>query len=125
MEDLRKQQIEAMEALQEYTEKLIRGMDSFVTEVKAEHEMNMEEMLNLIVNGINWTLEVVNRTLDFINEDKVRVDKGEINEGIKELSQALKGGEKGKIADALKNLLPSIQLIHTVSKELAERGEEK
>ncbi len=121
MEDLRAQQIEAMGALEEYTEKLIRGIDSFVAEIKAGHEMNMEEMLNLIVNGINWTLEVVNRTLDFINEDTMRVNKEEINVGIKELSQALKEGEKEQIADALKNLLPSIQLIHNVSKELAKR----
>ena len=125
MGDLREQQTEAMVALEEYTEKLIRGVDSFVTEIKAGHEMNMEEMLNLIVNGLNWTLEVVNRTLYFINEDKVRVNKEEINEGIKELSQALKEGEKGQIADALKNILPSIQLIHTVSKELKERDGKK
>ena len=64
MEDNRKEQIEALEVLLEFNERLIRNMNIIVKELSGKRLDDTDKFLKSIVNALNWEIQVVNGTID-------------------------------------------------------------
>ena len=75
MEDNRAEQIEALEVLTEFNDRLVHNMEIIVKELKGERLDDTDQFLKGIVDAVNWEIQVVNGTLDTLNDGKVRVDK--------------------------------------------------
>lgn len=101
MDDYRQQQVEALQVAHEYSVKMINGVNNVVTELKGNKLPDTDAYLKEIVNGINWLIEVTNRTLDVINENEVLIDKERVNETINEFGAALSKKDDEQIASAL------------------------
>lgn len=116
MEDLRKEQIEALETLQPYIKKLQAGIKEIIPELEGEKREDTEDFLKQILNGINWTIEVINRTQDVFQEKGKAIDKEEINDNISKLSKALKNKEDKEVAAIFNSgILPCL---YTLEKSL-------
>ena len=79
MEDLRKQQIEALDMAEKYINKLIIATETVTDELRGNTLEDSAEYMQTIIKGVNWTIQVLNRTLDVLNEKEVLMDKESVN----------------------------------------------
>lgn len=100
-QSLKQQQLEALEELYHYSQKLIPAIETVSGELKGSRQEDTDEYLNTIINGINWIIEVLNRTMELVNEEEVIINKEKTNSGILKLGEAIKEKNDEKIADTL------------------------
>ncbi len=100
-QSLKQQQLEALEELFHYSQKLIPAIETVSGELKGSRQDDTDEYLKTIINGINWIIEVLNRTMELVNEEEVVINKEKINSGILKLGEAIKEKNDEKIADTL------------------------
>lgn len=100
-QSLKQQQLEALEELYHYTQKLIPAIETVSGELKGSRQEDTDDYIKSIINGINWTIEVLNRTMELVNEEEVIIDKQKVNSGILRLGEAIKEKDDEKIADTL------------------------
>ncbi len=111
---LREQQLEALLEAYNYLQKLLPSTEAIVAELRESRQADTDEYLNVIVNGINWIIEVLNRTLDIVNEEEEIIEKPKINNGIIILSNAIKEKDDLKIADAFeKDIIPFLYTLNS------------
>ena len=91
-------QIEALDELCNYLERLIPAIDSIIIELREEKQSDTDELLNTIINGLNWTIEVLNHTMEVINENETIVDKAIVNQYIQNLGVAIREHKNLSIA---------------------------
>lgn len=118
MEDNRREQLEALETLAEYNERVLKNIPILVKELSGQRLDDTDKFLTGIINAINWEVEVVNLTMDALNDGKVRVSKDEMNEKIVALGNALKEKDDVKIAQAFEALVPVLESLGAAVKEV-------
>ena len=91
MEDNRAEQIEALEVLTEFNDRLVHNME-------------------IIVFG----------TLDTLNDGKVRVDKAGFNTAIVALSDAIAAKDDARMAVEFENVIPVFQQLGEAAKEVTK-----
>lgn len=105
MADIREEQVEALEVLLDYSPKLLRGMKNVIEELKGNRQPDTDEYLMSVINGMNWEIEVLNGTMDLINEDAPRVDKEEANRMFVKFGEVFSRKDDREIAAVLETEL--------------------
>ncbi len=118
MEQLREEQKEALQVARDYLVKLIAGMESLVPELKGRKKDDTDDFLKQCLDGLNWVIQVYNRTSNFINEGKVRIVKAEVNNSILHFNEAMQSKDDKKIALSLEKDI--IVFLHNLSKAIDE-----
>lgn len=118
MEDNRREQIEALETLAEYNERILKNIPILVKELSGERLDDTNKFLESIINAINWEVEVINLTMDVLNEGKERVPKTVINEKIMALGEAINAKDDAKMAQAFADMLPELEGLSEAVKEV-------
>ena len=121
MEDMRAQQIEALEVFKDYNERLVRSMGNIIPELEGDRKEDTDKFLDEIIKGINWEIGILNGTMELINEDEERLKKEEINNSILELSKALEGKKDDEIAASFKETLPVFENFGKVAEEVLKK----
>lgn len=93
MEDLRKQQLEALQAMLDYIPKLRKGMETVAKELSGERLADTNEYLKKVIEGLNWVIEVYNGTSSLISEKENNLDKAAVNKACINFSDAYKNGD--------------------------------
>lgn len=117
MEDNRTEQVEALEVLTEFNERLVHNMEIVVKELSGARLDDTDKFLKSIIDAINWEIQVVNGTMDLLNEGEVRVDKEFFNNAIVALSEAINQKDDARMAEEFKNVIP-------IFRQLGESAEE-
>lgn len=121
MEDLREQQLEALTVLKEYNQKLTKSILLIVEELRGKRQKDTDEFLKKIMEGINWEIQVYNGTKELINENKVRVDKEEMNRHILAFGEAVQAKEDIKLADSFEiDILPFLTKLGDAINEVVD-----
>ncbi len=89
MEDIKVQQIEALKMADEYLRKLIPSMEEVIGELNGEEKEDTQEYLEQVIEGLNFMIDTFNVTMSLINEEKIVIDKDEINREVLNLSDAM------------------------------------
>ena len=92
MEDLRKEQLEALQAMLDYIPKLRKGMETVANELKGERLADTDEYLKKVIDGLNWVIEIYNGTSTLLNEKANKLNKEEVNKACNDFSSAYKNG---------------------------------
>ena len=100
MEDNRKEEKEALAVLVEYSPKLIKSMKAVVEELRGNRQPDTDEYLLSIIKGMNWEIEVLNGTMDYLNETEQIIDKAAANELFISFSRTYQEKDDIKLADA-------------------------
>lgn len=104
MEDLRSQQLEALEAAAPYCEKISRAIGNLIEELSGNRQQDTDEYMTSIINGLNWIVEVYNGTRDLVNQNDKVIDKDAVNDCVKALNEAKSASDDAKMAEAFKGL---------------------
>ena len=107
MEDNRKEQVEALEALKDYNPKICKALKEIIPELKGEKKEDTKEYVDHIFKGINWELQVINGTLELLNEKEQQVSKNALNEMVSHINDEYTSKEDEKLAKVIEEeLLP-------------------
>lgn len=118
MEANREEQKEALEVLLEFNSRLVGNMKSIVQELTDGRLEDTDKFLENIVQALNWEIQVVNGTMDLLNEDKVRVEKEAFNEKIQLLGSAIAAKDDAKMAEKFKEVIPVFEALQEAAKEV-------
>lgn len=122
MEDIRVQQIEALEVGMEYVKKLIPATKEILPELRGEEKEDTMDFLHQIIDGINFVIEIVNVTMSLINEKEEILNKEGIEEKVQFLNAGLQAHDNAKTAQALEEgMLPFMDIFYQVSSILLKR----
>ena len=115
------QQIEALTEMVSYEERLIPGLYAVITELTEERKEDTDEFLVTLINGMNWVFQIVNHTLDLLNEKEADLDKEKINDAITIFTKAKEEKNDEAIANAISEyLIPILQRVQESAKLVLE-----
>ncbi len=115
-DEIRVQQMEALQVVNEYIEKLIPSMETVIGELNGEKQEDTDAFLKQIIDGLNWVIEVFNGTMSLINEERQLMDKDAINREVVQLSEALIDKNDQRTATVLESgIVPFLKEFQTVS----------
>ncbi|MDY4892103.1 MAG: molecular chaperone [Agathobacter sp.] len=106
MEDNRKEQIEALEVLTDFNKRLIKNVKIVVKELSGARLEDTDNFIKSIVDAMNWEIQVMNGTMDLLNEGEKRIDKEAFNEKILALGNAINAKQDEEMAKAFEDLIP-------------------
>lgn len=118
MEDNKKEQVEALEVLLEFNDRLVRNMNIIVKELSGERLDDTDKFLRSIIDAVNWEIQVVNGTMEVLNEGKERVNKEAFNEKIVDLSKAIERNDDAKMAEEFKKVIPVFEELGKSAREV-------
>ena len=114
-------QKEALGELVEYSEKIIRGTETVMEELRDDRKEDTDELFNLVIQGINWEIEVFNNCAGLINQDEVKIDKNKMADAVSRLGRVLQEKDDIKIAACLEvDFLPFLRAMEFAGMSLAE-----
>lgn len=120
MEDIRQEQIEALEVLVEFNQRLVKNMGIVIKELSGARLDDTDKFIKGIVDAMNWEIEVMNGTMDLLNEGRVRVDKTGFNEKILALAAAINAGKDEEMAEAFREVLPYFEELGKAAAEVIQ-----
>lgn len=118
MEDNRAEQREALEVLVEFNDRLLKNMGIIIKEFSGERLDDTDAFLKGITDAMNWEIQVMNGTLDFLNEGKERIDKETFNAAVIKLGDAIKAKDDAAMAEAMKELVPMFENLGAAAREV-------
>jgi len=118
MEAAREIQVEALETLKGFNVKLMKALNEMVMELRGNEKEDTWDYMDYIFRSLNWELQVINGTLDVLNEKEVNVEKENLNATIGRVNDAYTRRRMLELAQVMEaELLPFF-------KQLQERLEE-
>lgn len=105
------EQKEALKSLLEFNAGVVKNMTIIVKELSGERMDDTDTFLAEIIKALNWEIQVVNGTMDLLNEGKVRIEKGYFNEKVVALSDAVAEKDDAKMAEAFTELIPMFEVL--------------
>ena len=120
--DVRRQQLELLESVTEYAPKAIGELKKLSAEFYGVKQEDSDEYLDFVLENSNWMLEALNATIDLINEETQMIDRGQANQAVQDLNDALASKVDARIADALeKGLIPLLENYMIAAQNLTEK----
>lgn len=120
--DVRRQQLELLESVTEYAPKAISELKKLSAEYYGVKQEDSDEYLDFVLENSNWMLEALNATIDLINEETQMIDRGQANQAVLDLNDALASKVDARIADALeKGLIPLLENYMIAAQNLTEK----
>lgn len=116
--DNRAEQKEALETLAEFNVRLIKNMNLVQKELSGERLDDTNAFLQDIVNAINWEVQVMNGTMELLNEDGQHIEKEDFNAKITALGSAVNAKDDAGMAAAFKELVPLFEKLGERVKEI-------
>ena len=111
-ESTRQDKLEAIEGICQYDRKLIDALEDLADDLESGEETLPSKLLGTIMQGINWTVEVLNQVMDVLNEGEEKLEKQMVNDALVAFNEAFTSEDGKKIADAIrKSLIPCLERI--------------
>jgi len=118
MEDNRQEQLEALEVLKEFNERILKNIPILIRELSGERLMDTDKFLKGVIDAMNWEIQVVNGTMDLLNEGKERINKEEFNEKVVAVSDAVVAKDDMAMAKAFEAITPYFEKLGEAVNEI-------
>lgn len=118
MDEYVKLQMKGLREVIDYSQKLIPAVREIIIELKEGRKKDTGEVLNLIILGINWEIEMYNYCEKLINAERRIIDKKQMTIAVNNLGVVLKSGDDLRIADCLdRHFVPFLNILESAAKE--------
>lgn len=119
-ETSRQDKLEAIEGICQYDRKLIDALEDLADDLESGKETLPSKLLETIMQGINWTVTVLNQVMDVLDEGEDKLDKQMVNDALVAFNEAFTSGDAIKIAEVIrKSLIPCLERICEVGESVA------
>lgn len=118
METAKLEQLEALETLAQFNERLLNNLPTVINELSGVRQPDTDAYLKNIIEVIGWEITVMNATSALFEEASVSMDKEGFNQSVLALNTALASGNDLEIATALGNLTPHFETLRTAAQEI-------
>lgn len=118
MEDNRAEQKEALETLVGFNTRLVKNMKIIIKELSGQRLDDTNAFLEDITKAMNWEIQVMNGTMELLNEGKQRIDKEGFNTKIIALSDAINSKDDTKMAKAFEEVVPLFEKLGDAANEV-------
>ena len=105
MEDSRREQVEALEVLLEFNGRLVKNIGIVIKELSGARLEDTDKFIKGIVDAMNWEIQVMNGTMELLNEGKERINKEAFNQSILAVGDAIAAKDDVKLAAAFAEAL--------------------
>lgn len=119
MDEIRVQQIEALQVAGPYCGKLITAINNIIKEYSEGRLPDTDEYAQGIANGLNWLFEVFKGTQSLINANEKIIDKEVVNSYALKLNEANQNNDDAARAEALKGLLTFVEQLKAEAEKLS------
>lgn len=110
------EQKEAMQEAASYLERLIPAAEELLTEFQSDIKEDSYEYLKLIVDGLNWVIELYNATRDVINEEEEQIDTETMDRSMKKFGSAVAAHDDAVVAEELgQSVLPFLKKMKEIA----------
>lgn len=114
------EQMEALQALAQFNDRLLKNLPTIIGELTGNRKPDTDVYLKNIIDIIGWEISVINATSSMLEKAQTHMDKEQFNQSVLALNEALSSGEDCKTAAALQELIPHFETLKTaVEKVLA------
>lgn len=120
MEDNRKEQIEALEVLSDFNKRLMQNIPIAVKELSGERLEDTDNFIKSIIDAMNWEIQVVNGTMDVLNEGRKRIEKEDFNSRIVAIADAVNSHNDAALATAFQDALPYFETLGKAAEEVTK-----
>ncbi|MFA9463317.1 MAG: hypothetical protein ACERKN_03385 [Velocimicrobium sp.] len=103
MDDVRIKQVEALTEVYHYNKKLLEEIPLLVNALSDTTKEGILSYLNAFLEGLNWEIEITNRCMDYINQDKVRINGKQVRNTMELLSGSVLAKDYVGVAEILQN----------------------
>ncbi|MBQ8317102.1 MAG: hypothetical protein IJX85_02065 [Lachnospiraceae bacterium] len=108
-----------MRELADYSPKIIFGTEEIVGELRHNRQKDTDELFNLVIQGINWEIEVFNNCENIINQKETVIDKSKMAAAVVRLGKVLQEKDDIKIAACLEvDFLPFLRSMEQASRSI-------
>ena len=115
MEDNRREEKEALKVLTEYSPKLLKSMRNVMEELHGNRQPDTDEYLLSIIKGMNWEIQVLNGTMDYLNETGQLIEAA--NALFVNFSKIYQEKDDEKLAEVFeKDMIPFFEKLEEVAK---------
>ena len=118
METNRMEQLEALETLSQFNDRLLKNLPTIVAELTEGRQPDTDTYQKSITDAINWEITVMNATSDLLAEGNTAIDKEAFTQAILALNSALSSKVDSEIATAFQNLIPHFEALGAAAKEV-------
>ncbi len=119
MSDKVSAQQDLLKELYNYSETIIPGTETLIAELRHNRQSDTDELFNLVIQGINWEIEVFNNCEDLINQDEQRIDKARMASAVGRLGKVLQEKDDIKLAASLEvDFLPFLKAMKRVAETM-------
>lgn len=118
MEDNRAEQKEALETLMEFNGRLVKNMNIVQKELSGARLDDTNAFLEDIIKAMNWEIQVMNGTMDLLNEDGEHIKKEEFNAKLIKLTDAINAKNDSAMAEAFKEVIPLFEKLGARASEV-------
>lgn len=116
--NIKDDQIEALETLADYIPKLLNGIGTVRDELNGARKPDTDEYLKMIIDGVNWVLGIINGCMSLLAEYNINFDKETANKYSVDFSEAYRTRDDKIIAASFdSDVIPMIKLIQTAADE--------
>ena len=117
MDDMKKEQLEALQIAIDYTGKLVPAFRTLAVELKGEKHDDTIDFLNQAIEGLNFIIEIFNATLSLLNEKEELFQKDVIEEKIQAMNRAVANKDDVATAEAIEDgIIPFLEIFAQISK---------
>lgn len=113
------QQKEAMQEAAGYLSRLIPAAEGMADEFKGELQEDSYDVLDMVVEGLNWVIQVYNGTKEVINGEQEQINSKAMDQKISKFSSAYTAHNQGDIASGLEEaVLPFLRKMKEIADEV-------
>lgn len=116
MESKRTEQVEALEVLVDFNDRLVHNVKILIKELSGSRLPDTNQLMKGILDAMNWEIEVMNGTMEVLNEGEQRIDKEAFNKKVIALGEAVASHKDDRMAAAFQELLPYFEQLGDVAK---------
>ncbi|MBQ9609564.1 MAG: molecular chaperone [Lachnospiraceae bacterium] len=103
-------QNEAVKQLSSYSDNLITATETVIKELRGSRKEDTDELFGLVIQGINWEIEIFNNCENLINKNEKLIDKSKMAQAVTRLGKVLQEKDDIKIAACLEvDFLPFVR----------------
>lgn len=117
MDNKRREQLEAIETLSEYNERVVKNIPILIRELSGKRLDDTDKFQSSILSAINWEIQVLNATLEVINENMEKISKEEFNDSVVNLNRALETHDDSRLVESFEGILNELKKLDKAIKE--------